>query len=86
MKIEYLEDWTIEELEAKKTTKQYLKIFEIDNDILEEAELICTKVLRQVAQMDLLKDADFSFLDLNFDDIDFDLNLDALDFDITKDL
>lgn len=36
--------------------------------------------------MDLLKDADFSFLDFNFDDIDFDLNLDALDFDITKDL
>lgn len=27
-------------------TKPYLKIFEIDNDILEEAELICTKVLR----------------------------------------
>jgi hypothetical protein len=43
---EHLKANTIEELEAKKTTKQYLKIFELDNDILEDAELICTKVLK----------------------------------------
>ena len=43
---EHLKAKTIEELEAKKTTKQYLKIFELNDDILEEAELICTKVLR----------------------------------------
>ena len=43
---EHLKADAIEELEAKQTTKQYLKIFEMNNDILEDAELICTKVLR----------------------------------------
>ena len=37
---------TIEELEAKKTNKQFLKVYEMQEDILEDAELICTKVLK----------------------------------------
>lgn len=43
---EHLKADTIEELEKKKTSKQYLKIFELNEDILEEAELVCTKVLK----------------------------------------
>lgn len=37
---------TIAELEAKKTNKQFLKVYEMQEDILEDAELICTKVLK----------------------------------------
>lgn len=43
---EHLKAKTIEELEEKKTTKCYLKVFELQNDILEEAELVCTKILK----------------------------------------
>lgn len=43
---EHLKAETMEELEQKKTSKHFLKIFEIENDILEEAELVCTKVLK----------------------------------------
>ena len=43
---EHLKAESIEELEQKKTHKQYLKIFELNNDILENAELVCTKILR----------------------------------------
>lgn len=37
---------TIEELEAKETSKQFLKVYQIQSDTLEEAEFICTKVLK----------------------------------------
>lgn len=37
---------TIEELEGKQTSKCYLKVYELIDDTLEEAELICTKVLK----------------------------------------
>ena len=37
---------TIEELEAKQTSKCYLKIFKLIDDTLEDAELVCTKVLK----------------------------------------
>lgn len=43
---EHLKAETIDELEAKETTKQYLQIYEITNDILEEAQFIYTKILR----------------------------------------
>ena len=48
---EHLKADTIEELEKKKTSKQYLKIFELNEDILEEAELVCTKVLKWGVKM-----------------------------------
>ena len=50
---EHLKADTIEELEKKKTSKQYLKIFELNEDILEEAELIYTKVLKWGVKNDL---------------------------------
>ena len=37
---------TIEELEEKQTSKCYLKIFKLIDDTLEDAELVCTKVLK----------------------------------------
>jgi len=37
---------TIEELEAKQTSKCYLKIFKLIDDTLEDAELVCTKILK----------------------------------------
>lgn len=37
---------TIEELETKQTSKCYLKIFKLIDDTLENAELVCTKVLK----------------------------------------
>ena len=43
---EHMKAKTIEELEEKETNKEYLKIFELPNNILEEASLICTKVLK----------------------------------------
>ena len=43
---EHLKADTIDELEAKETTKQYLQVYELENDILEEAQFIYTKILR----------------------------------------
>lgn len=37
---------SIEELEQKPTSKCYLKVYELIDDTLEEAELVCTKVLK----------------------------------------
>ncbi len=37
---------TIEELENKKTNKNFLKVYQMQNDILEDAEFIYTKVLK----------------------------------------
>ena len=37
---------TIEELEAKQTSKCFLLVYEMQSDTLEDAEFICTKVLK----------------------------------------
>lgn len=42
---EHLKADTIKELEQKKTNKHYLQVYELDNDILEDAEFLYTKVL-----------------------------------------
>lgn len=37
---------TIEELEAKPTSKSFILVYEMQGNTLEDAELICTKVLK----------------------------------------
>lgn len=37
---------TIKELEEKQTNKAYIKIYRLFDDTLEDAEFICTKVLK----------------------------------------
>ncbi len=37
---------TIEELEAKPTSKAFILVYEMQSDTLEDAEFICTKVLK----------------------------------------